>query len=81
MSSTAAAAAAAAAAAGDASGSNSAATVHVTGLSPTTTQQSLEEYFSFVGTIQSATLERDDNEKQKATLTFLRSSAASNAAM
>ncbi|KDN37532.1 hypothetical protein K437DRAFT_259769 [Tilletiaria anomala UBC 951] len=60
-----------------------AATVQVTGLSATTTKQSLEEYFSFCGSIASSSIEIDADvaDKQKATVTFLKSSAASNAAM
>lgn len=64
-----------------AGGAADALSVQVTGLSSTTTQQSLEEYFSFCGSIDSAVIENDADGKPKASIKFLKSSAASNAAM
>lgn len=55
-------------------------TVNVTNVSSSSTKTSLQDYFAFVGEIESLELEAD-GATQKAKVTFKRTTAASSAVM
>ncbi|CAO1623048.1 unnamed protein product [Sympodiomycopsis kandeliae] len=55
--------------------------VQVSNIAAKTSKKALEDFFSFCGSITSLDVTPDGNDKQKATITFAKESAASTAAM